>query len=513
MKRDSRLFLNMISAACCAIVGGITFVTDRNVFTFPPRSSDGFSLAVTDYCICKILMFALLYAVFYGLFTIIWGKNETAKALREMLKCAAFYLPVMAVILFVKLPEGFLSNDEYAIAADAIGLIHDTWFNYMTVYYYIVSFMLFPVKTGPIIMKVLIELAVIGYCVYRSGNYFGKKAGMFMYILFLLYPLIAYTTSAHRLPVYFLIYLTLFVKLCFDRLEKKDITWPAAILLMFTGAVLTQWRTEGIYLLVLIPILLMIVYMRFRDKKAAVFMIVCYLCIQYVLSIPQNGLGSENLGGAANDRMKPFYAYTITNMYRNGLDTDKNGADLEAVDRYISLESIEAINAYYEDINYEDVLILIKEEFGGVREDADYTQYWEFTEAVRRIIINNPDVFLRTRWGAFCYSALPFKVTFSGTGLRELVSFGISIVKSVSYNLFIPVIFIAVFFIYSLIRKRWFDFFVSGGLICHWFIVFILAPASYFKYYFPVYIMAYFYILMIVIGYCCNRGGKHSEGN
>ena len=36
------------------------------------------------------------------------------------------------------------------------------------------------------------------------------------------------------------------------------------------------------------------------------------------------------------------------------------------------------------------------------------------------------------------------------------------------------------------------------GLFAHWFIVFVLAPASYFKYYFPIYFTVYFwYILMV----------------
>ena len=66
------------------------------------------------------------------------------------------------------------------------------------------------------------------------------------------------------------------------------------------------------------------------------------------------------MAAAADDRMKPFYAYTITNMYRNGLDYEKNKEDLEIVDRYLSLDMIESINEYYGDINYEDVLILYK---------------------------------------------------------------------------------------------------------------------------------------------------------
>ena len=353
-------------------------------------------------------------------------------------------------------------------------------------------------------MKALIELLVVGYCVFRSRGYFGRKAGLFMYALFLLYPVIAYTTSAHRLPVYFLVYLALFCKLTFDRLEKKDITLSGAAFILLSGAVLTQWRTEGIYLLALIPILMLLVYPKLRNVRMAALVIIAYASIQFVISIPQNGMGGD-LSGAANDRMKPFYAYTITNMFRNGLDTDKNAEDLAIVDRYLALSQIEKINEHYGDINYEDVLILYKEEFPAVREDAGYTEYYEFTEALKRIFKNNPDVFAKTRIGAFRYAALPYHITYSGASPKALAALAVSIVKSLAYNLFIPTAFAALMCIVCLVKRKWFGFFAAGGLIAHWSIVFVLAPASYFKYYFPVYIMSYFFITVLLIWYFAGK--------
>ncbi len=475
-----------------------------SVFTFPDRADDRYALAMTDYCICIVLSAILTVAVLYGLYSIFFTKSTLREKLLKILACAALYVPVAVAVLAIKLPEGFLTNDEYAIYDDATHLIHDTWFNYMTVYYYIVSLILIPVRYGPIIMKVLIQLFAAGYCVYRAREYFGRRYGLLMYIVFLLYPVIAYTTSAHRLPVYFLVYLVIFAKLVFDRLEKRQLTKAGAAAYLVAGAVLTQWRTEGIYLLVIIPVLMFIAYPDIRNKKAATAVVVSYLIIQYVISVPQN-LGVGSLESAANDRMKPFWAYTITNMYRNGLDQSANADDLAVIDRYIPIESIEAINDYYVENNYEDVLILTKEEFGGVREDAGYTQYFDFTQAVKRIIMREPGVFLRTRWGAFCFAALPYRIDFSSSPVSGIVS----VVKSLSYNLFIPTVFVFVCAIVSLIRRRWFEFFLFAGLCAHWFIVFILAPASYFKYYFPVYIMAYFYAVMLLCGWLSQRRKKN----
>ena len=496
-----------IAAALCAA----TFYTDRFVFTFPEKTQATYRTAVTDYAVCKIIAFFVLFAVCYTVLTLVFVRDGSRQRLLEVVKCGLLYLPVIAIVLVIKLPAGFLTNDEYSIYADATGLVHDTWFNYMTVYYYIVSLMLIPVRYAPIFVKIMIEFFTAGYTVFRAKEHFGKRSGMVMYVLFLLYPVIAYTTSAHRLPVYFLIYLALFVKLVLDRADKVDITRTGLFFVLLAGAVLTQWRTEGIYLLVLIPVLLFMAYPALRNKRSALSVIAAFLLIQYIISVPQNGATSSGIDSAANDRMKPFYAYTITNMVRNGLDREKNAEDLAIVDKYLSIDAIDAINEYYGDINYEDVLILYKEGFVGVREDAGYTEYVGFTDALKRIFKNNPGVFAKTRWGAFCYAALPYHIEYSA-GIKGLIRTLVSVVKSLSYNLFIPVVFAFLSLIYCLVKRKWFGFFVFGGLAAHWFIVFVLAPASYFKYYFPVYIMSYFFMIALVIYLLFARKGLNDKG-
>ncbi len=457
-----------------------------------------------DYIICRILSLAALFAFYYGL-GILFFQKEKSQGLKKILLRALPYLPVMIAVAAFKLPQGYLSNDEALIVDSALHLEHYTWFYYLTTYFYIICFMLIPVYLAPIFVKMLIEYLVIGVVICRIEKAFGKPRYYFGYLLFLLYPVIAYTTSAHRLPIYFLLYLLLFATLLFDGIEHAPLSPGKEVGLLFLCAVLTQWRTEGIYLLVLIPILMLFVYPALRKKKAVLILVLLLGAIQYLVSIPQNGVVAREMGAAADDRMKPFYAYTITNMFRNGLDREKNAEDLAIVDKYLSLEKIDAINDYYGDINYEDVLILYQDGFVGVREEAGIADFFNYANALKRIFLNNPDVFLKTRIGAFVYAAVPYRIDTA----NGIVSLGISVLKFFSYNLFIPLGIIAVLCIYSLFRKRFYSFFATGGILAHWFIVFILAPASYFKYYFPVYIMAYFYLLLLILQLFYNR--KHEK--
>ncbi|MCR5421759.1 MAG: hypothetical protein K6E98_12240 [Lachnospiraceae bacterium] len=534
----------------------ITHFTGNNIFTAEPSSN------IIDYTICKIcaliaswLIYYLLWQLFIDKNGIIREKNRQYNLVSRICIAALPYLFVMIFVCAFKLRGGYLSNDEYLIYENAVNLTHYTWFYYITTYYYIISLMILPHMYAPIFIKLIIEYLIIGYTMIRSSDYFYSKCseplikkpvkigyGAFIMILFLLYPVIAYTTSAHRLPIYFLVYLLMIVILLFDKLEQRYISIGRLMFLLFLGSVLTQWRTEGIYLVVLLPILVYITYPYItikiprynnRDKKSDAgsvnkpslftyekksinlkqtkifpIVLIIYILLQYLVSIPQNGLVAKELAAAADDRMKPFYAYTITNMYRNGLDLKKNADDLAIVDKYLSLEKIKTINDYYKDINYEDVLILYKPEFIGVRETAGVTEYYDFANALKRIFKNNPNILIRTRIGAFVYAALPYHITFNGFDIRSLITFFVSIIKTTLYNLFIPLIIMLFIFLYSFVRNRWFSFFTTGGLLIHWFIVFILAPASYFKYYFPVYITAYFYLILIIISGIHNK--KHS---
>lgn len=489
MKIKIKEHLSVFVAALAALIHWIiSFFTDPMIFQVPVTGN-------VDYWICKLLMPVAAFAVYYAIASVIFCKDRRNNPVCQTLLLALPYLPVMIAVACVKLPQGYLSNDEALIAASALHLEHYTWFYYLTTYFYIICFMLIPAYLGPIFVKLLIELAVIGYVIRRIRETFGKPYFWLGYLLFLLYPVIAYTTSAHRLPVYFLLYLLLVTVLLFDRIEQKPLSLPKELALLLLTAVLTQWRTEGIYLLILGPVLMLFVYPALRSKKNLLLLIVFSLLLQYIVSVPQNGLVAREMDAAADDRMKPFYAYTITNMFRNGLDEEKNAEDLAIVDKYLSLDKIRAINDYYGDINYEDVLILYEGDFVGVREDAGVTEFFDYANALKRIFAGNPDVFLKTRIGAFCYAALPYHVE-TGSGMVSLL---VSLVKSVSYNLFIPLGIILILCIYCLFRKRWFSFFVFGGVLAHWFIVFILAPASYFKYYFPVYITAYFYLMLLLM--------------
>ena len=469
---------------------------DRYTFAVEPLS------AAQNYIPCKLLMAA---AVYLAAAFVVKALSDRTSFEWQMMKYALIcFLPLILVLIY-KLPEGFLTNDETLIFSEASNLADYTWFYYLTTWYYIITMMLIPSWLGPVIIKVVIQCFTAGYAVARLHRYLmGAKRAYIIYAAFLLPPILAYTTSAHRIPIYIFLYVLFMFMLFMDRMEGRELTRSRAFFLLMLMAVLTQWRTEGIYLACLGPLMILVCYPSlYQGRKNPAGRIACLVIlsfiIQYAVAVPQYGLIPSRMGDKAANRMLPFYAYTVTNMYRNGLDlTDsRNRAAWEQVDRFLDVDIIAAINDDLGEINYEDSLILYYEGYDGRREGAEDDDYMAFVEGVKELMNNNPDVLLRTKWGSFDYAATVYDPVFG----QGTASFAVSIVKTISYNLYLPMLLLMIMFVWSLIRvkERVFFLMMSICLFSHFFIVFVLAPASYFKYYFPVYFTMYFFAILLFV--------------
>lgn len=521
MKQRSIIILSTVIAIIWQI---ITFFMDQKIFEVSPISN------LPDYIICKAVALAASFCFIYMIISLILPGRKDRFSYRY-LTSALIYIPVILIIAIVKIPQGYYTGDEIRIFSSAVTLTHFTWFYYLTPFFYIISFMLIPHIYAPMMVKCIIMYLVVAYVVYRTDKYFytGKnpyliakpfkiRLGQSVLVLFFLWPVLAYTTSAHRLPTYFPLYLLLFTILIFDKLEKESIDLPKALGLFLLIAVLTQWRTEGIYLVVLGPLLFILTYENLNVFKKAVRLktlpgilsvILVSLLLQGLIALPQK-TGITQAGSAANSRLSPLYIYEITNMLREGLDTEKYAEELASIDKYVSIDALNELNENYGDENYSDTIILFDGQ-AGTRTDDSSEEYLGFSDAVKTILKENIPLFLKTRFKAFNYSAVPYKPDFTFTSAGAAFSSLKNDIKFIAYNLYIPVLIVCFFIIYTIIRKKVYSFLILCGWLAHWFIVFILAPASYFKYYFPNYILAYFMIIVFAIGLLYNRANKDKQ--
>lgn len=165
-------------------------------------------------------------------------------------------------------------------------------------------------------------------------------------------------------------------------------------------AVLTQWRSEGIYLLVLGPVLLYFTYMPALNAKKKAAALAAMLLVQLAVYLPSAFDKEEN-----GHRALPFFEYLITSMERNGLDKEKNAADLAIVNRYISVDAIHELNERQGDYNYNDNIII----YYGLVPGATDQDKVDFQNAVIRLMIHNPLVYIRSQIGAWLHISNAFQ--------------------------------------------------------------------------------------------------------
>ena len=90
-----------------------------NMFIFPERTEDRYITAMIDYGICVCLALIVIAVILYGLYLLVFKRDGKGRPLFEVIKCALPYLPVIIAALVIKLPGGFLTNDEYSIFNEA----------------------------------------------------------------------------------------------------------------------------------------------------------------------------------------------------------------------------------------------------------------------------------------------------------------------------------------------------------------------------------------------------------
>ena len=471
------------------LVGGLhwlsTFFTERLVFEVPPTEH------LLNYILCKLIVLAALIAFWELIRQALLSPQRRESPLRQYLLYALPCLAVMAVWLVLYHPF-VLSGDELNLYERAIRLDSFAfWFNYPSGYYWISSLMIFPHPMGPVFIKVLLQSLTAGYCVARQNRITGKSTGWLIYLLFLLPFVLDQGISAHRLPTYGILYLFFAAKLLYDRLERRSLSLKTLILLSAVVGLLAIWRSEGIYLIPLGGILLFTAY-RLKWGKALLKPALIYLLTLVLIALPQlqGYLDSE---AGVTLRTKPLCGYVLCNMFRNGLTEEMISEERESIEGYLKLSTVAEYNAVYGDQNYSSSLIM------SGTEEADYETQERFCNGVKRVVLRHPLIYLRSQWNAWRYTSSQYSFDFSHGVFQGL--------RFLSYRLWLPCLLVLLTCLLALLRRKWPVFWLSGGAMVNWLLVFLLMPAAYPKYFYVNYLLGYFFALM---GLCFLFGRKRN---
>mgnify|MGYP006865375605 CR=1 FL=1 len=354
----------------------ISFFTDAFVFTCERNLTYGIWKAAFLFFLLAVYGFA--YAAF---------KSRTA---RRILLLSGIYALVMLCFLLLTWP-GIWRMDEYTILMHARNLHIHFWQGYFTSVYYIFALMMVPAPAFIVYVQCLIGAGVVGYLVYKLWILTGKrKIAYLMYVPFFFLPVIDSNLYPMRMSIYAFLELLLLAKLCFWSYERRMPGKAELFGTLLLGGVVTCWRTESIYYLLLFPLLLGICLWRLAPKRRVKQAILLSLAFGMLLvGIQKVGEGKER--GERYELtalIRPLVPLLVEAAYEEEQDLVKT-IDQVVNCAYIfegaslGMNGIEIFWGYLEQ--------------GLMRDTYTPEEYREFQMAFLKLVLHHPGTFLRER--------------------------------------------------------------------------------------------------------------------
>ena len=415
---------------------------------------------------------------------------------RDIIKYAIPYW-LVTWCFYMKFGTFPLCGDEYNIVTSAEQYSNmNGGFTYLTTYFHMIALMLFPSELFVVFFKIVLSGIVVGYCIHRIKKIWNTKLVYLFYLLFLFPPSIELGGNVHRMPMYAMLYLFVACKLICDYKEKVQLSNRVFIALSILLAMLTTWRSEAFYLVILAPLLIFVSY-RIIDKKKICIMTIVMLIVQCIVFFPHamdTYLSNDHYNA---QRGNSLFVYSICNMLKEGLDREEYREELTKINEFVSIEKIDYMNENMGERSYGDVYICFEEGYKGIKENCSTEDVLEFQYNVKKIILGEPLLYLKTQLKSWNYISLQYDIkTFSG------------LIKFLTGNLYFPTAILIVAFIYYLYKKQWAYWFITSAFFIHNCITTILKPAAYFKYYYHIYL---FSGLLVVIWICKRRAVKANK--
>lgn len=464
----------------------------------------------------KVISFLLIFLFWYFVFFI--GNKIKSKDVRwiRVAKVFSLYFGISMIIMLIAWP-GIWIWDEFGIFYRAVYLDFMYWQNYLSSITYILSMMIIPIPAGIVICQLFLISVIVTFIIEVSAI---KSIWIYFIVLFLP-PIILSNLTPIRATLF--AYILLFVVFYlyyflnkFTKLKIKNFT-P----LFIAVPIVVIWKSEGI---VLLPFILFMIYRVSKSKiswKKLCIVFGVLLLLIFIARKPQNDWSESD--------------YVVSNQYKatvmlNPLSMMLQESKLNhfeelrpQLSKYIDLDVLKKYPDYKENIAFwgdKDKLFVSskKEDFNS------------FKNAFISLVKANPVIFLKYRWKTFEVTAgfindsartsrsadglvnnsdiepiknftfnyqlnkvlfpdfrAKFVNVLEGSSLNNKKKS--TFIFHVTWNITFILILLLGITLFSIYKRDVLLFLINIMLWCLTIGIFLTAPASYFMYYFPVYLV------------------------
>lgn len=481
------------------------------------------------------LAFLFCFGLYFLFFTCIKCILRRNRKFLSYFKYFCVYGLVMGILFLMTWP-GIFKGDEFYVIKSALTLDLSPAQTGLTSFFYIVCLMVFPSMATITALQLLIICTIFAYIMKNMFDCYPGRKTRLMMIPFLLLPVL--DANLFTLRASLVGWLSLFVfASTFFAYKKGTLSLSNAVLLSVLTGLVIAWRSEFVYLLLLLP--LTFAFLKLCSPKRAVCMMLVIALSFTICNVPNkialNGSNKYPISLVLNP---------VANLFRHV-------EELKGPDVYDDVQTInELVDA------------------AKLRQNAsvrNISQYWlipdvlpkeqlnRFMKASLRLIIYNPGLFLYYRTLTYLhtngfyknetnhpggesisairslvYYDIDFKNLFVlsspplGLTLREkVISFlgcrdytkeqvTTNRLLPVFYNSLPTLVFCLLGLILSIFQKRKDLFCLQALTLIQVPLIFLTAPAMFFMYYFCFYLCGYFVSFLQLVDFLENKRPKET---
>ncbi|GEM_PF-154539 len=471
----------------------------------------------------KALHLVFLF-IFFSIINYLIRKSKKDIRYKNLFCYGAVYFLILLVLLLLAWP-GAWAWDDIGVLEKASYFDLSPWQHFFSGLFYVITAQTIPIPAGIILIQIIIVSLITGYVISFASHHICNKTNwspklvlLVLAIPFVAFPTIYYALTGFRMGIYQYLEILLFTLILTISSKRTKITSARYVAIMILTIVVGAWRSEGIVVAILVPILLLLTGRKyFNLKRVVVFFVITIIPILGIGKINNAMINNSNYSIGA-------IILPLVESLRTGQPiSDEEAQTIDPVFDRSCMDSHPELSA---ELIFHRCL---KESYTA----SDYSRFMKgsiiiimknFSISVKAII----DMFVRTTFGITedqwsprtCTSAVTamqiyddgnmtsamwnaIDVRYKGALNPELrkntiaflagtpVGKPVSLYEPILWNHILPILLCAVTLVRAAIRKKWLIAVICLSILCHAAIIAVASMAPYFMYYMPVYVSSY----------------------
>lgn len=459
------------------------------------------------YFLIKSIVLIFLILFWQGIPYLTNKIREKDEKTTTFLKYFCIYFGIMLIFLILTWP-GNWRRDEFVILHFAKTLNMFYWQHWLTSLFYMFCLFIFPFPVSIVIIQIFIISLVVAYIMSEFHFIFPSRYTWILFIPFFLPPIILNNLYPLRFLLYSYLFLLLFASIIFKYLNKTNITAMDIGSWGTLTAIVSTWRTESIFFVATIPILLVILFYRHIKIKQFILLLI----IIFSLSIPIMNIQEKGL------KDRKYVLATIINplatIIKTDFKSDNKQKDLEIINNVIDINAIKHSRLGM-DVFWTP---------GDLR-NTDENSISKITEVYLKLVKYNSSIFIKERSSSFArsnigvpinnktqdvfktdwYHASEFSNKPLNTNLRLTVLNVLEIKKysrflfNIFYSPVIPFLILILLFIAGIFSKNKLLSLIPPIILIRTILVILTASGNLFMYYLSTYICGYAFLTMFLL--------------